>query len=54
MQTNDQYLIESLVLDSYNWNHLTVETIKILVCKQITSNSFKNEITYKLFACAKK
>ena len=32
-----------------NWNDLTVETIVILVFKQIISNSFKNEITYKLF-----
>ena len=28
---------------------ICVETIAILVCKQIRSNSFKNEITYKLF-----
>ena len=49
MQTNDWYWIELLVLDSNNLNHLTMETIAIGVCKQIYSNSFKNEITYKLF-----
>ena len=26
------------------------ETIAVLVCKQISSNSFKNEINYKLFS----
>ena len=26
-----------------------VETIFIVMCKQISSNSFKNKITYKLF-----
>ena len=31
-----------------NWNHLTVETIAIIVCKQITFNSLENEITDKL------
>ena len=30
----------------------SVETIAILVCKQISSNSFNDEITYKL--CANK
>ena len=38
MQTNHEYQIELLVLDSNNWNHLTVETIAILVCKQISSD----------------
>ena len=33
--------------DSNYWNY--VETIGILLCKQISSNSFKNEIIYKLF-----
>ena len=28
---------------------ICLETIAILVCKQISSNSFKNEVTYKLF-----
>ena len=32
-----------LVLDSNIWNYLTVETIAMLVCKWINSNSFKNE-----------
>ena len=50
LQTNDLYQIELLMLDSNNWNHLIcIETIAILVCKQICSYSFKNEITYKLF-----
>ena len=35
---------------SNNWNHLTVETVAIQVSKQISSDSFKNEITYKLCA----
>ena len=26
-----------------------VETIAILMCKQMSSNSFENEITYKVF-----
>ena len=30
------------MLNSNTWNHLTV-------CKQISSNLFKNEITYKLY-----
>ena len=29
--------------------HLTVETIAVLVCNQISSNSFKKEITYIIF-----
>ena len=37
--------MELLVLDDNNWNHLTVKTIVILVYKQISSYSFKNEIT---------
>ena len=32
VQTNDQYLIEILVLDRNNWNRLTV-------CKQMNSNN---------------
>ena len=28
---------------------MCVEIIAILLCRQISSNSFKNEITYKLF-----
>ena len=28
-----------------NWNYLTVETIAIQVCKQISWTSFKNKIT---------
>ena len=43
MQTNDQYLVELLVLDNdNNRNYLTVY-------KQISSDSFKNDVTYKLF-----
>ena len=38
-------LNEIIVLDSNNWNHFT---IAIQMCKQISSNSFKNEITDKL------
>ena len=34
--------IELLVLDSSTWNHLTV-------CKQMSSGSFENNVTYKLF-----
>ena len=35
-------MVELLVLDTNTWNHLTV-------CKQISSNSFKNKITYEVF-----
>ena len=46
--TNDR-LIELSVIHSNNWNLLnSVEKIAILVCKQISSFSFKNEITDKL------
>ena len=31
-----------ILVDRNTWNHLTV-------CKQISPNSFKNEITYKVF-----
>ena len=34
--------IELLVLDNNTWNHLTV-------CKQISSSSFKNNVTDKRF-----
>ena len=37
------------MLDRNNWNHLIIETIETLVCKHISSNLFKNQITYKLF-----
>ena len=50
MQTNGWYKIESLVLDSNNWNHSTEETIAIQESKQITLNSFKNKITNELCA----
>ena len=37
------------MLDISSWNNFNcVETIAILVCKQINFNSFKNEITYEL------
>ena len=49
LQTNDWYWTELLLFDSNNWNHLREETIAIIVGKQISSNSFNNEITYKLF-----
>ena len=42
------YQIELFVfeyLEPFNY----VQTIVILVCKQISSDSFKNKITYKLF-----
>ena len=35
--------IEISVLDGSIWNHLTL-------CKQISTGSFKNNVTYKLFA----
>ena len=35
--------LELLVLDGNTWKHLTV-------CEQMSSNSFKNKITNKLFA----
>ena len=34
------------LLYSNTWNHLTVETIAILVCEQITFNSFKKKKNY--------
>ena len=37
------------MLDSNNWNHLSVETIAILDGKLISSNSFENKIIYELF-----
>ena len=37
------------MFDSNNWNHLTV-TITILEYKQISSDSFENEITDKLIS----
>ena len=42
MQTNNQYWIESLMLDNNTWNYLTE-------CKQMGSGSFKNKVIYKLF-----
>ena len=50
MQTNDKYWIELFVLDSNNSNHLTLETKAIRLCKQISSNSYKNEIIDKLIS----
>ena len=41
--------VRLLLLHSKTWNHLTVETIAILVCQKFSPNSFKNGITYKLF-----
>ena len=42
VQTNAWYSIELLVLDGNTWNNLTV-------CKQMSSDSFRNNITYKIF-----
>ena len=39
---------ETLVLHSDAFNHLTINCVWILLCKQISSDSFKNKITYKL------
>ena len=50
MQANDKYWIE--LLEQAKWQLKSfncVETIAILMCKQINSYSFQNEITYKLF-----
>ena len=47
VQTNDLYRIELFVLHSNNENPLTVENIAIFVCKRISCNWFKNEITNK-------
>ena len=38
-----------LVLKSSDWSHRFVEVVSVLVCGQIGSDSFKNEITYKLY-----
>ena len=43
LQLNDWYHIEFLDLDKNTWNHLTEY-------KQMSSNSFKNNVTYELFA----
>ena len=49
VQTNDYYWIKLLVFNSNNWNHSTVLKLAIIVRKKISFNSFKNEITNKLF-----
>ena len=42
--------MEFLVLGSNSWKPFNCwETIALILCKQISSNLFKNEITYKLF-----
>ena len=43
VQTNDKHLIKLLVLDSDNWNLLTV-------CKEMSRFTVKNNVTNKLFA----
>ena len=35
-------MLNEIIIDHNTWNHLTV-------CKQKSSDSFKNNVTYKLF-----
>ena len=43
--------MDILVLNRNNCIYLTVETIARLVCEQIISNPYINEITYKVGVC---
>ena len=38
------------MLNNNNYNYLIEETIILIVCKRISSNSFKNEIADKLIS----